>query len=123
MKRKARVVVAGSDGKTRFEEREIELHPVEDMTPGGVFEAAGFGSSEVGLVRFAPGYDVGFHLTPTPTWMFVMKGRLGLGLSDDVWAELVPGDIVYMTDAEGEGHRSRVLGDDEVLLATAGFVG
>jgi hypothetical protein len=123
MKRTVRVVVTGDDGKTRFEEQELELHPVEDMTPGGVFEAASLGASDVALVHFAAGYDVGFHLTPAPTWMFVMKGRLALGVSDDVWAELEPGDIVRMTDSEGEGHRSRVLGDEEVLMANAGYGG
>ena len=119
----ARVVVAGADGKTRFEERELVLDPIEGVAPGGVFEAAGLGTNDVALVRFQPGFEADFHLTPAPVWMFVMTGRLQLGLSDDVWAELGPGDAVYMTDQEGEGHRSRVLGDEDVLMVTAGYGG
>jgi hypothetical protein len=123
MKRTVRVVVAGDDGKSRFEEDELELHSIEGVATGGVFDAAPLGPSDVALVRFAPGFESGFHLTPAPTWMFVMSGRMALGVSDDVWAELGPGDIVRMTDADGEGHRSRVLGADEVLMATAGYGG
>lgn len=123
MIRKARVVVAGEDGKTRFEERDVEFHPVEGVVPGARFDAAPLGSSDVALVRFEPGFEAGFHLTPTPTWMFVLTGSVLLGVSDDVWAELAPGDLVYMTDTEGEGHRSRVVGDEDVLMATAGFGG
>lgn len=123
MIRKARVVVAGADGKTRFEERDVEFHPVEGVVPGARFDAAPLGASEVALVRFEPGFTTGFHLTPTPTWMFVLTGCVRLGVSDDVWAELRPGDLVYMEDTTGEGHRSTVLGDEDVLMATAGFGG
>ena len=121
MNKQFRVVVAGEDGKTRLQEDELEFVTVEGLTPGGVFDAAGLGASAVAIVHFAPGYDAGFHLTPDPTWMFVMTGRLAIGLSDDVWFELGPGDIVRMTDTSGEGHRSRVIGDDAVLMATAGY--
>jgi hypothetical protein len=121
MKQKYKVVVAGEDGKTRLEEDELELVSVEGVTPGGVFDAVGLGTSDVAFVHFAPGFEADFHLTPDPTWMFVMSGRIAVGLSDDVWFELGPGDIVRATDTSGEGHRSRVLGDEAVLMATAGF--
>jgi quercetin dioxygenase-like cupin family protein len=123
MNRKVRVVVAGEDGKTRFEETEVEFHPIDDAVPGARFDAAPLGSSDVALVRFEPGFTAGFHLTPTPTWMFVLTGRLHLGVSDDVWAELGPGDFVYMKDTEGEGHRSRVIGGEDLLMVTAGYGG
>ena len=123
MKRTLTVVVAGQDGKTRLEQQELELQRIEGMAAEGVFDAAALGPSDVALVRFAPGFEAGFHLTPAPTWMFVMKGRLALGVSGDVWTELGPGDVVRMIDTHGEGHRSRVVGDEEVLMATAGYGG
>jgi quercetin dioxygenase-like cupin family protein len=119
----ARKVVVGDDGKTRIEEIEIEFHHLADVVPGGAFDAAPLGANDVALVRFEPGFVAGWHTTPAPTWMMVMTGRMGLGVSDDVWIELAPGDVVHMTDTAGEGHRSRVIGDDDVLMATAGFGG
>lgn len=121
MQKQFRVVAAGEDGKTRVHEEELEFVTVDGLTPGGVFDAAALGASDVAIVRFAPGFEADFHLTPDPTWMLVMSGRVAIGLSDDVWFELGPGDIARMADTSGEGHRSRVIGDQEVLMATAGF--
>ncbi|MBM3676903.1 MAG: cupin domain-containing protein [Actinobacteria bacterium] len=123
MKRIAKKVVAGEDGKSRLEEMEVEFHRIEGVVPGGVFDAAPLGASDVALVRFEPGFEAGFHVTPSPTWMFVLTGCMKLGVSDDVWTELRPGDLIQMTDTAGEGHRSRVVGDQEVLMATAGYGG
>jgi hypothetical protein len=111
-----------SDGaKTHFGSREIELAPVEGIAPGGVFDAGAMGEGAVALARFEAGFDCGFHNTATPTWMFVMTGRMELGVSDGDTRTLSPGDVVYFTDSDGEGHRSRVLGDEDVLVATAGY--
>ena len=123
MIRRVRTVTAGPDGRTSFGEREVEFHTIDGIVPGGVFDAAPLGGSDVALVHFAAGFVSEYHLTPTPTWMFVLAGRLDLGTSDGAWAELGPGDIVHMSDTEGLGHRSRVLGADDVLMATAGFGG
>ena len=112
-----------SDGtKSRFEPREIELVAVEDVAPGGVFYAGGLGEGAVALARFEAGFDCGFHNTETPTWMFIMSGQMELGVSDGDSRTLEPGDIVYFTDSDGEGHRSRVLGDQDVIVATAGYI-
>lgn len=123
MTRKARTVVAGDDGKSRFEEIDVEFHHLEDVVPGAAFDAAPLGTNDVALVSFPPGFVAPFHNTPAPTWMMIMTGRMALGVSDDQWVELVPGDFIYMTDATGEGHQSHVVGDETVLMATAGFGG
>jgi uncharacterized cupin superfamily protein len=55
--------------------------------------------------------------------MFIMHGEMELEVSDGVKQRLSPGDIVHFSDSDGEGHRSTVIGDDEVVVATAGFAG
>ena len=52
-----------------------------------------------------------------------MHGELDLELSHGVTQRLSPGDIVHFSDSDGQGHRSTVLGDEEVIVATAGFAG
>ena len=123
MKRSARRVVAGTDGRSTVEEIEIEFHHLTDVVPGAAFDAAPLGASDVALVSFEPGFVAPFHNTPAPTWMMILAGRMGLGVSDAVWIELAPGDMIHMTDAEGEGHQSRVIGGEAVLMVTAGFGG
>jgi len=120
MKKTAHHVV--SDGeKTRWQDREIELGAVEGVAPGGVFNAAGLGEGSVALATFAPDFSCDFHNTEAPTWMFILQGRMEIELSDGETRTVGGGDIVHFSDAEGQGHRSRVVGDDEVIVATAGY--
>jgi hypothetical protein len=121
MPKTAQLVVVSDGTKTRFEERELELATVEGVAPGGVFEAAALGEGSVALIRFAAGFDCEFHNTDAPTYMFIMQGEMEIELSDGVKRVLRGGDHVYMTDNDGEGHRSRVLGDEAVIMATAGY--
>jgi quercetin dioxygenase-like cupin family protein len=123
MKKAARKVVSDADGTTRIEEIEIEFHHLVDVVPGAAFDAAPLGTNDVALVSFEPGFVAPFHNTPAPTWMMILTGRMALGVSDGVQVVLAPGDAIYMTDADGEGHRSHVVGDEAVLMATAGFGG
>src|SRR3954451_8995399 len=115
--------VASDGEKSRIETREIELSPVEGVAPGGVFNAAGLGDSAVALVTFDAGFTCDFHNTDVPTWMFVMHGQMELEVSDGVSRTLRPGDIVHFSDSDGQGHKSTVIGDDEVIVATAGYAG
>jgi uncharacterized cupin superfamily protein len=115
--------VVSDDGKSRLELRDIEFAAVADAAPGGVFNAAGLGDSAVALVTFDPGFTCEFHNTEAPTYMFIMHGEMELELSDGVTQRLRPGDIVHFSDSDGQGHKSTVIGDDEVIVATAGFAG
>lgn len=123
MTRSARRVVAGDDGKTRIEDIELDFVSVADVVPGATFDVLPLGAADSAIVAFAPGFVAPFHNTPAPTWMMIMSGRMALGVSDEQWIELVPGDMIHMTDATGEGHQSRVVGDEPVVMVTAGFGG
>ncbi len=114
-------VVEEPGGKSRFVSGELELAPVADVSPGGVFNAVGLGDAGVGIVVFDAGFECGFHNTPAPTWMFLTSGRIEIEVSDGDAREFKAGDIVHFSDAAGQGHRSKVLGDEEVIAATAGF--
>lgn len=120
MKKAVQYVVEDGES-TRFREGEIELAPVEGVSPGGIFHAAALGDAAVGVVVFEAGFSCEFHHTPAPTWMLVMSGEMEVEVSDDETRVLRAGDLVHLSDAQGRGHRSRVLGDQEVIVATAGF--
>lgn len=107
--------------KTRFRDGEVELASIEGVSPGGVFEAAALGEGAVALAVFAAGFSCGFHNSPAPTWMFMMNGEMELEVSDGESRRIAAGDLVHFADASGQGHRSRVLGDQDVVVATAGF--
>jgi mannose-6-phosphate isomerase-like protein (cupin superfamily) len=121
MEKTAKLVVTGEDGKTRFTETTVEFVPVEGVSPGGVFQAAALGSSDAALVQFEADFSCEFHHTPSPTWMFVMTGQMEIEVSDGAKQIISPGDFIRLEDSSGRGHRSRVLSDGPVLVATAGY--
>jgi hypothetical protein len=114
-------VTTGEDGKTRFSSMPLEFTLVEGVSPGGVFQAAALGSSDAAVVQFDRDFTCEFHHTPSPTWMFFMTGQMEIEVSDGEKAVLSPGDLIRLEDSDGQGHRSRVLGEGPVLVATAGF--
>jgi hypothetical protein len=121
MEKTVRRVTTDADGKTRFGEMTIDFASVEGVSPGGVFQAAPLGTSDAAVVQFEPGFTCDFHHTPAPTWMFIMTGQMEIEVSDGAKQVLSSGDLIRMEDADGEGHRSRVLSEGPVLMATAGF--
>jgi quercetin dioxygenase-like cupin family protein len=121
MQKTARLVVTGEDGKTRLSETTVEFVSVSDVSPGGVFQAAPLGSSDAALVHFEADFSCDFHHTPGPTWMFVMAGQMEIEVSDGAKTVIRAGDVIKLEDSDGRGHRSRVLGGEPVLVATAGY--
>ena len=121
MQKTAQVVVTGPDGKTRFTVTTVEFVPVDGVSPGGVFHAAALGPGDAALVQFEPDFSCDFHHTPGPTWMFVMAGQMEIEVSDGAKTVIGPGDFIRLEDSDGQGHRSRVLGGEPVLVATAGY--
>lgn len=121
MEKTAKLVTTGEDGKTRFTETTVEFVSVEGVSPGGVFQAAALGSSDAALVQFESDFTCEFHHTPGPTWMFFMTGQMEIEVSDGAKEVLGPGDFIRLEDSEGQGHRSRVVGNEPVLVATAGY--
>ena len=121
MEKTVRKVTSDSDGKTRFGEMTVDFTAIEEVAPGGVFQVAPLGTSDAAVVQFDPGFTCEFHHTPAPTWMFIMTGQMEIEVSDGAKQVLSSGDLIRMEDADGQGHRSRVVSDGPVLMATAGF--
>jgi hypothetical protein len=49
--------------------------------------------------------------------MFYLAGHVEGETSDGARRTIGPGAIVLLEDTEGKGHRSRVVGDREVVIA------
>ena len=49
--------------------------------------------------------------------MLYLAGEVEAEVSDGETRRIGPGSITLLEDTWGKGHRSRVVGDDEVLLA------
>jgi hypothetical protein len=110
------------DGRARFREALIPLSegkPQARLTP---LMASG------GLqLRESPvGFRSDYHCTETPQWVFILRGRMEIGLQDGSSRIFGPGEHFYSDDRlpvdadfdpKVHGHWSRQVGDEPLVTA------
>ena len=105
-----------TDGRARFREEQL---PMEEGTPQARLSALMPGA---GLqLRHSPvGFRSDFHCTGSPQWVFILGGRMEIGLQDGSSRVFGPGEHFYSADllpagasfdATVHGHWSRQVGD------------
>lgn len=111
------VLFTDTDGKARFKEETI---PMDEGTPQTqltkIFSAEGY------QLRFSPvGFRSQFHVTRKALWIFILTGKMEIGLQDGTTRIFLPGDHFFASDTlpEGEtfdssvhGHWSRQVGEE-----------
>ena len=111
-------VYADAAGESHFEDVEVELAPVGYAPPAPVMElstvvpATGFA-----FVRIPAGWDGDWHPTPRRQIFFYLAGEIEGETSDGEVRRFGPGSATLAEDTTGKGHRSRVVGDADALLA------
>lgn len=114
------VLFTGSDGRARFRE---ELVPLPEGTPQARFSAL-MPSGGLQLRESPVGFRSSFHCTGAPQWVFILRGKMEIGLQDGSSRVFGPGEHFYSADVLPEGaefdpavhgHWSRQLGDDPLV--------
>jgi len=116
------VLFTDTDGRARFREEAIELSegsPAARLSP--LLPATGL------QLRESPvGFRSDFHCTGTPQWLFVLRGRMEIGLQDGSSRVFGPGEHFYSADTlpvgatfdpTVHGHWSRQVGDEPLVTA------
>lgn len=111
------VLYTGVDGFARWRDEAVGLTEgkpaarLSPLAPSGGWQ-----------LRESPvGFRSDFHCTEHPQWVFVLRGRMEIGLRDGsvrvfgpgghfYSADLLPAGVTF--DAARHGHRSRQLGDE-----------
>jgi hypothetical protein len=114
------VLFTGSDGRARFRE---ELVPLPEGSPQARFSAL-MPSGGLQLRESPVGFRSSFHCTGAPQWVFILRGKMEIGLQDGSSRVFGPGEHFYSADVLPEGaafdpavhgHWSRQLGDDPLV--------
>jgi len=114
------VLFTHTDGRARFREESIALN---EGTPQSMLSEV-FASSGYQLRTSPVGFRSSFHCTGTPQWLFVLRGRMEIGLQDGSSRIFGPGDHFYSADTLPEGatfdpavhgHWSRQVGDEPLV--------
>jgi hypothetical protein len=114
------ILETGPDGRARWQEQAIELSegkPAARLSP--LMPSGGY------QLRESPiGFRSEFHCTGSPQWVFILKGRMQIGLQDGSSRVFSAGEHFYSADllptgasfdAQVHGHWSRQVGDEPLV--------
>jgi hypothetical protein len=114
------VLFTDTDGRARFREDGVALSEgkpqarLSSLMPSGGYQ-----------LRSSPvGFRSDFHCTETPQWVFILSGRMEIGLQDGSSRVFGPGQHFHSADvlpagerfdAAVHGHWSRQVGDEPLV--------
>ena len=101
-------VFSDDEGVSRFEK--------SSMNESSLFEPAETEGSFF-LKRFPAGTEMDWHTAPRKMYVISLQGVLENEFRDGTRIRLAPGDIKYIEDTTGTGHRTRVTSDEDVIVA------
>jgi hypothetical protein len=114
------VLYTAADGRARWREEEIALSQGKPQARLSALMASGGYQ-----LRESPvGFRSEFHCTENPQWVFILRGRMEIGLQDASSRVFGPGDHFYSADllpagaafdATLHGHWSRQVGDQPLV--------
>ena len=116
------ILETGPDGRARFREEAVALSdgsPMSRLSP--IMPSGG-----LQLRRSPAGFASSMHCTTHPQWLFVLEGRMEIGLPDGRVRVFGPGQHFYSADTLPEGatfdpavhgHCSRALDDQPLVTA------
>jgi len=109
---------ADSTGESHLEDVVKKLHEANFAPPAPPLLASEFlPAFKYGLISGAPGWVGEWHPAPKRQIMFYLQGQVEAEVSDGTVRRFGPGSVILVEDTFGKGHRSRVVGDDDVLIA------
>jgi hypothetical protein len=114
------VLFTDTDGRARFTERSIAL---DEGTPQAALSHV-FASGGYQLRESPVGFRSQWHCTPAPQWVFILYGRMEIGLQDGSSRVFGPGEHFFSADTlpagasfdpAVHGHWSRQVGDTPLV--------
>jgi hypothetical protein len=114
------VLFTDRDGRARFREEAV---PLAEGKPQARLSAL-MASGGLQLRKSPVGFRSEFHCTENPQWVFILGGRMEIGLQDGSSRIFAPGEHFYSADvlpagasfdAGVHGHWSRQVGDEPLV--------
>jgi mannose-6-phosphate isomerase-like protein (cupin superfamily) len=107
-----------ADGHSHLEEASLELE-LRDFAPPA--EPVHIGALEAAASAFVFGAPPEWsgeasHPSPQRQLFCVMRGSVEVTMSDGTVHRFGAGDLILVEDTEGHGHRTRVSGDEDLVM-------
>jgi quercetin dioxygenase-like cupin family protein len=104
-------VYSGADGQSHIAEEPLAMRPFVDIE-GAHGESTTMQSATGIVFRLSPpGYVLDWHCAPRRQYSISLSGTAEIEVGDGTVARVEPGDVILAEDLTGQGHVTRVVGD------------
>lgn len=111
-------IYADEKGESHFEDIELQFSTVVFAPPAPPLDLSNFSPAKnYGFLKASPGWSGGWHPTPKRQVFFYLSGEIEAEVSDGEIRRCGPGTVALVEDTTGRGHKSKVIGKDQLLLA------
>ena len=105
---------AGPDGESHFEDVDVSLEVMDFAPPASPFQASDFvPATRLGFLALPSGWQDDWHPTPRRQFFVYLSGGGAVEASDGEIRHFRVGDVLFVEDTTGKGHRSWVESDEE----------
>ncbi len=105
-------IYTGADGRSHLEEIDPPFQPFVDTEgahgEGTPLEAA----TGITMRRNPPGYFLDWHNAPRRQYTITISGEVEIGTGDGAVRRFGPGTVLLAEDLTGQGHTTRVVGNE-----------
>jgi len=110
-------VYSDESGDSHFADIEGEFKSIDYAPPAPPLDISDFGPAEhCSIIKASPGWYGDWHPAPYRQLHSYLQGQVEAEVSDGEIRRFGPGDVVLVEDTTGKGHRSRVIGDAEIII-------
>ena len=110
-------VYTGPDGRSHIAEVLLAMKPFVDVE-GAHGEGTALQPATGIVFRVSPpGYVLDWHCAPRRQYSISLSGTAEIEVGDGTVARVGPGDVVLAEDLTGQGHVTRVVGDQPRFYA------
>ena len=110
-------VYSDERGQSHFAERDLRFAPVVLSLEVPAIEACEpQAASQLLFARLPAGWSTEWHPAPAYQYVCILAGEAELTVGDGDVRRFSRGDVLHFQDITGDGHRTRVIGEDDLLM-------
>jgi quercetin dioxygenase-like cupin family protein len=110
-------IYTGADGQSHIEKMPLDMQPFTD-TEGAHGEATPLLNVKGMTFRVSPpDYVLSWHCAPRRQYTITLAGEAEIEVGDGTVQRVGPGDVLLAEDLTGQGHITRVVGNQQRFYA------
>ena len=115
-------VYSSTDGQSKIVEAAPEMQPFVDTEGAHGVQSLLVPAAGIAFRSALPGSVLDWHCAPRRQYSISLSGHAEIEVGDGTVARVGPGDVVLAEDLTGQGHVTRVVGDQPRYYAIVPLV-